>query len=264
MLMEAKNQIKISFLSVKYAIMKEMLNKASFFMNVIIMILNNASFIIQWVILYSLKENVGGYTFKQVLLIWGMAAGSYGLSRFFFKKAFELSDIINTGKLDSFLVQPKNVLLSTITTDVTPSALGDIIYGYIMLFIFGFTIPRFFLYTLFIICGGFITTAISVIFSSLSFWFSKTDIITDTINSLMINFGTYPDGIFEGIAKGLFYTLIPVGFVVFVPVRTITNFNIYSFLIIILVTIFLVTLAFIIFNKGLKKYSSSNLMSARI
>jgi ABC-2 type transport system permease protein len=80
----------------------------------------------------------------------------------------------------------------------------------------------------------------------------------------MINFGTYPDGIFEGIAKGLFYTLIPVGFVVFVPVRTITNFNIYSFLIIILVTIFLVTLAFIIFNKGLKKYSSSNLMSARI
>ena len=264
MLTEAKNQIRISFLSVKYAIMKEMLNKTAFFMNVIMMILNNATFIIQWGILYSLKDNVGGYTFKQVLLIWGMAAGSYGLSRFFFKKAFELSDIINTGKLDSFLVQPKNVLLSVITTDVTPSALGDIVYGYIMLFIFGFTIPRFFLYTLFIICGGFITVAISVIFSSLSFWFSKTDIITDTINSLMINFGTYPDGIFEGLAKGLLYTLIPVGFVVFVPVRTITQFNIYSFLIIILVTIFLVTLAFIIFNKGLKKYSSSNLMSARI
>lgn len=264
MLTEVKNQIKISFLSIKYAIMKEMLNKASFFMNVIIMLLNNASFIIQWLILYSLKNNIGGYSFRQILLIWGMAAGSYGLSRFFFKKAFELSDIINSGKLDSFLVQPKNVLLSVITTDVTPSALGDIIYGYIMLFIFEFTIPRFLLYTLFIMCGGFITVAISIIFSSLSFWFSKTDIITDTINSLMINFGTYPDGIFEGVAKGLLYTIIPVGFAIFVPVKVLTNFNIYSFLIIMLVTIILVTLAFVMFNKGLKRYSSSNLMCARI
>mgnify|MGYP003311955125 CR=1 FL=1 len=264
MLMEAKNQIKISFLSVKYAIMREMLNKTTFFTNVIIMLLNNASFIIQWIILYSLKDNVGGYTFKQVLLIWGMAAGSYGLSRFFFKKAFELSDIINTGKLDTFLVQPKNVLLSTITTDVTPSALGDIIYGYIMLFIYGFTIPRFLLFTLFITCGALITVSVSVILSSLSFWFNKTDIIVDTINSLMINFGTYPDGIFEGMAKGLLYTLIPVGFVVHMPVRTITEFNIYNLLLILLVTTILLIFAFFIFNKGLKKYSSSNLMSARI
>ena len=132
MLMAVKNQFKISFLSIKYAIMREMLNKATFFTNVIIMILNNATFIIQWIILYSLKDNVGGYTFKQVLLLWGIAAGTFGFSRFFFKKAFELSDVINTGKLDSFLVQPKNVLLSVITTDVSPSALGDIIYGYII------------------------------------------------------------------------------------------------------------------------------------
>ena len=264
MLTEAKNQIKISFLSVKYSIMREMLNKTSFFTNVIIMILNNASFILQWMILYSLKDNVGGYTFKQVLLLWGVAAGTFGFSRFFFKKAFELYDIINTGKLDAFLVQPKNVLLSTITTDVSPSALGDIIYGYIMLFVYGFTIPRFLLFTIFIICGGFITTSLSVILSSLSFWFNKTDIIADTINNLMISFGTYPDGIFKGIAKGLLYTLVPVGFAVYMPVDILTKFNIYNLLIIILVTIVLIIFSFIIFNKGLKRYSSSNLMSARI
>ena len=149
MLMEVKNQIKISFLTIKYALIREMLNKTTFFTNIIFMLLNNASFIIQWLILYSLKDNVGGYTFEQVMLLWGMAAGTYGVSRFFFKKSFNLSEIINDGKLDSFLVQPKNVLLSTITTDVEPSAIGDLIYAYIMLFVFGFTFSRFLLFTLF-------------------------------------------------------------------------------------------------------------------
>ena len=87
MLTAVKNQFKISFLTIKYALMREMLNKVTFITNIIFMILNNASFIVQWIVLYSLKDNVGGYTFKQVLLLWGMAAGTYGVSRFFFKKA---------------------------------------------------------------------------------------------------------------------------------------------------------------------------------
>lgn len=264
MLTAAKNQIKISLLSVKYAIMREMLNKTTFITNVIFMILNNASFIIQWIILFSLKDNVGGYTLNQVLLLWGMAAGTYGFSHFFFRRAYHLSDTINVGKLDSYLVQPKNVLLSAITTDVEPSALGDMLYAYIMLFIYGFTIQRFLLFTLFIICGGFILTSISVILSSLSFWFQKSDIIADTGNTLMTNFATYPDGIFKGVAKVLLYTIIPVGIANYIPIKVLADFNLNLTLIVIGITIFLILIAFIIFYKGLKKYSSSNLMIARI
>ena len=264
MLTAVKNQLKISFLSIKYALMREMLNKVTFITNIIFMILNNASFIVQWVVLYSLKDNVGGYTFKQVLLLWGIAAGTYGFSRFFFKKAFSLSETINNGKLDSFLVQPKNVLLSAITTDVEPSAIGDLLYGYIMLFVFGITIENFLLFTLFTITGGLITVAIAVILGSLSFWFNKTDIIADVGNSLMTNFASYPDGIFKGLVKGLLYTLIPVGIVNFIPVKVITEFNLGLMLIVIGVTILTITLAFIVFFKGLKKYSSNNLMIARI
>lgn len=264
MLTAVKNQLKISFLTIKYALMREMLNKVTFITNIIFMILNNASFIVQWIVLYSLKDNVGGYTFKQVLLLWGMAAGTYGVSRFFFKKAFSLSETINNGKLDSYLVQPKNVLLSAITTDVEPSALGDLLYAYIMLFLFGCTIEKFLLFTLFIVTGGLMLTAIAVILGSLSFWFNKSDIIADVGNSLTTNFATYPDGIFKGIVKGLLYTLIPVGIINYIPIQILTEFNLGLTLIVIGFTIFLVSLAFVIFFKGLKKYSSSNLMIARI
>ena len=264
MLTVVKNQFKILLLSVKYALMREMLNKVTFITNIIFMILNNASFIIQWIVLYSLKENIGGYTFKQVLLLWGIAASTYGISHFFFKNAFTLSDTINNGKLDAYLVQPKNVLLSAITMDVEASAIGDLIYAYIMLGIYGMTINNFLLFTILSICGGLIMVSITVILGSLSFWFNKADAIADVGGMLMLNFSTYPEGIFKGITKILLFTIIPVGIVNFLPVRILTEFNIYYFLIIMIVTIIIITLAFIIFYKGLKRYSSSNLMIARV
>lgn len=264
MLTAVKNQLKISFLSVKYALMREMLNKVTFMTNIFFMVLNNASFIIQWIVLYSLKDDVGGYTFKQVLLLWGIAAGTYGVSRFFFKKAFSLSDTINNGKLDSYLVQPKNVLLAAITTDVEPSALGDLLYAYIMLFVFGVTIENFLLFTLFIFTGGFTLAAIAVILGSLSFWFNKTDTIADLGNSLTTNFASYPDGIFKGVIKILLYTIIPVGLINYLPIKILTEFNLGLLLIVLLFTVFVVSLAFFVFFKGLKRYSSSNLMIARI
>ncbi len=264
MLTAVKKELKISLLSIKYSLIKEMLNKTTFLTNIIFMILNNASFIIQWIILYSITENVGGYTFKQVLLLWGLASGTYGFSHFFFKSAYNLSDTINNGKLDSYLIQPKNVLLSSITSSVETSAIGDMLYSYIMLFIYGFSLKLFFLYTIFIICGGLILTSISVITSSLSFWFNKSDILADTINRFMTNFATYPDGIFKGVAKAILYTIVPVGIVNYIPVSVLTNFNIGLLLLVLLITIILIVFAFFVFNEGLKRYKSSNLMIARI
>lgn len=264
MLMEVKNQFKVMFLSIKYALMREMLNKVTFITNVLFMILNNASFIIQWIIFFSLKDNIGGYDLKTVILLWGLTAGIFGMSRFFFAKAFELSDVINTGKLDSYLVQPKSVLLSVITSDIEVSAIGDMLYGYIMLFIYGFNIPIFILFTLFVILGGILVTSISIILSSLSFWFQKSDILADTGNGLMTNFATYPDGIFKGLVKVLLYTIIPVGLSVYIPIKVLTKFNLVTLLIIIFIDILFVIFAFIIFYRGLKKYSSSNLMVAKI
>lgn len=264
MLTAVKNQIKVTFLSIKYACMRQMLNKATFITNILFMILNDASFIIQWIVLFSLKDNVGGYEFKQVLLFWGMAAGIYGISRFFFYKAFSLSDIINEGKLDSYLVQPKNVLISVVSSDISVSAIGDLLYAYIVLFIYGATVENFLLFTFFIICGGITVSNISIITSSLSFWFSKSDAIMDTENTLMVNFATYPDGIFKGITKIILYTIVPVGLTNYIPVRLLIHFDIKLFLAVIGTTILFMGLAFFVFYKGLKRYSSSNLMISKI
>ena len=264
MLTEVKNQIRIVGKSIRYAIQREMLNKFTFFSNIIFMILNNGCFIIQWVILFALKDSIGGYSLRQVLLLWGLASGTFGISHFFFKEAYNLSDSINKGKLDNFLVQPKNVLLSLITSSVDVSALGDILYAYIILFIYGFTLKTFLLLTLFITTGGIIMTSVAVIWGSLAFWFGKAETIANNANGLMTSFATYPDGIFKGIVRLLFYTIIPIGFANYLPVQIITDFNIFNFFVVISVTLLFILVSFFIFYKGIKKYSSSNLMNVRV
>ena len=233
-------------------------------MNILFMILNNASFIIQWVVIFSIKDEIGGYVMKDILLFWGIAAGVFGVSRFFFYKAFSISDVINEGKLDSYLVQPKNVLISIITSDITVSAIGDMIYGYIMLAIYGMTIPRFLLFTLFIICGGLTVANISIIFGSLSFWFDKSDVLMDTVNNMMVSFATYPDEIFKGVTKIILYTIVPVGLICYIPTKILMTFDFRLILAVFTTTAFFIIAAFLVFYLGLKRYSSSNLMISKI
>lgn len=264
MLMEVKNQLKVMFLSVKYNIMRQMVNRVTFVTNIVFMILNNASFIVQWIVLFSLKSEIGGYTIKQVLLLWGMASGTYGFAHIVFHKAFEMSELIINGKLDTFLVQPKNVFLSVISSDSSISAIGDLVYAYLCLIIYGVTIKKFILFTIFIVIGGIILTAFTSILGSLSFWIVKGDLLADSLSGAMINLATYPGTIFKNSVKLILYTIIPVGIANYLPVDTIISFNICNFLVVIGFAIGITILAFVIFYKGLRRYSSSNLMSSRI
>lgn len=264
MLTEVKNQFKVTLLSIKYSLMREMLNKAAFISNIVFMMLNNACFIIQWVILFSIKDNIGGCDLKDIFLIWGLAASTYGVAHFFFNNAFDLSECINTGVLDTYIVQPKNVLISAITSKISVSAIGDFIYGYIMLILYGITFKNFILFTLFSITGGIVMAMFAVILGSLSFWFSKTDTLVEVGNNLVTNFATYPEGIFKGIVKYVLYFIVPVGIINFIPLTIIMKFSLMNFIIILMVIILIIILAFIIFYQGLKRYSSTNLMNVRI
>ncbi len=264
MLTAVKNQGKVLLLSVKYNIMREMTNHVTFLMNVLFMILNNASFIIQWFILFQIKEDIGGYGFREVLILWGLAASTFGLSHIFFHRVYELPELIMHGKLDAFLVQPKNVLLGVISSGTSPSAIGDLIYGYLVLCILNFSLTGLLLFTLMTILGTILLTAFAVIVGSLSFWIVRGDMLANNLNSAVVHISTYPEGIFKNGVRLILYTLIPVGLINYLPLKVILHFHPLQALIVLASTALLVLLAFLIFYRGLKRYSSSSLMIARI
>lgn len=264
MLMEVRNHIKIMFLQIKYNIMREMTNKVSFIMNVLFMFLNNATFFIQWVILFSLRDNFGGYVLSDIMLFWGVICSSYGLTHIMFNGVFKIPTLIENGKLDSFLILPKNTLLTLATSSTRVSAIGDFLYGYVVMLIFHLNIYKLIMFTFLIILSGFIYAAFACILYSLTFWFVRSNYFGDSIIHIFINFSTYPDTIYNRAIKVILYTFIPVGFAIFLPAKAIMSFNFIYVIYIILATLFFVSLSFFIFYKGLKRYTSSNLMVARI
>ncbi len=263
MSMAVKNQLRIIQLSVKYNIMREMTNRITFLTNIVFMILNNAAFVVQWLLLFHLRPEIGGYAFRDVMYLWALAASTFGLAHILFHRAFSLSDLILNGKLDCFLVQPKNVLLSILTSSTSISAIGDLLYGYILLLVIRCNVVDFLLFSLFTITGAIIYTSFATIAGSLSFWIIRGDMLAECLSNTMINFSVYPDTIFKNGVRLLLYSLIPIGFYVYQPLHVLLKFDPYTTLGILGFTIGISLLAFFVFYRGLKHYSSGNLMSAR-
>ncbi len=263
MLTEVKNNIKIMFISIKYNLIKAMENNVAFATSVIMMIVNNASFIIQWLTIFAFKESLGGYSLNDVMLFWAISSGGFGLAHILFNGIIKMPEYIETGKLDAYLTVPKNPLCYLATSSLEPSAFGDLIYGYIALIIFNFSIKNILLYTILIIFGALIYISFVSIYNSLSFYYYRSSFITDALRDAFLNGSLYPDVIFNRGIKIIFFTLIPSALASWIPVHLIMDFKLINLIILILFTISIVILAFITFNKGLKNYSSSNLMQGR-
>ena len=264
MLTAVKNQMRVCLLSVKYNIMREMVNKVTFLTNICFMLLNNATFLVQWIILLRLREDVGGYTMREIMLLWGLTATSFGLSHILFARVFSLSELIIKGKLDSFLVQPKNVLVSMLTSSTDISAIGDFLYGVVIVCICRPGVGGFFLFLLFAVTGAVIFTSFALLLGSLSFWFVRMDMVQDQMVMNIVSFATYPDGIFNGVTRFLLYFVIPAGMTVWHPVHMLVRFEAGMLFTVLGYAGGLTALAVAVFYKGLKRYASGNLMEARL
>lgn len=256
--------MRVCLLSIKYNIMREMINKVTFLTNVTFMVLNNASILIQWFILFRLREEIGGYTMREVMMLWGLTAASFGLSHILFARVFSLPELIVSGKLDSYLVQPKNVLLGVMTSATDVSAIGDLLYGLALLGFCGLHGGSVFLALLFVGNGAVILTAFALLFGSLAFWFVRVEMLGNQMVMGFVSFATYPDGIFRGLSRFLLYLVIPVGMAFYHPVHILVRFDAGMLFTVFGYACLLSAAAVAVFYRGLRRYSSSSLMEARM
>jgi len=263
--MGVRNNLKLIFDYYKLNLKKEWKYKASFFMQIIMMVLNDLFFIIQWYIIFDLVDNIGGYGFNETMLLWAVAAGGYGVSHAFFGGAWNIKEIVYDGKLDVYLTQPKNVLLNVCCSSTEVAALGDIAYAFIVLIIIGAPWHWYLIMIPAIILSGLIYVSVYVVYVSLCFYVKRGDSIAKSIEGTMNKAGNYPSAIFNLVVKWLFLTLIPVFFYTFIPAQYFFIApNVWWILGSVGVTITWIILAFVTFKLGLKKYNSGNLMGGRL
>lgn len=263
--MAVKNNLKLIFSYLKLNLKKEWKYKPSFFMQIIMMILNDLFFIIQWYIIFQLVNDIGGYGFNEAMLLWAIIAGGYGISHIFFAGAWSIKDIVYDGKLDVFLTQPKNVLINVCCSSTEVSGIGDVLYSFVALAIAGAPWYWYLLIVPVMICAGLIYVSVYIVYVSLCFYIKRGDAVAKSVESTLNKVTTYPPAIFNAVVKGLFFTLIPAFFCGFIPAQYFfLTPNIWWILGVFAVTVVWVMLAFVAFGKGLKKYNSGNLMGGRL
>ncbi len=263
--MGVRGNLKLIFSYLGLNIKKEWKYKTSFFMQIFMMILNNAFFIIQWLIIFQIVDNIGGYRFNETMLLWAMASGGYGVAHLFFGGAWNIKEIVYEGKLDVYLTQPKNALINVACSSTSISAIGDIIYAFVVLFIIGAPWHWFLLAIPAIILIGIMYAAIYITYVSLCFYMKGGDSAAKCVEGTVIKVGNYPPAIFSGVVKWLLFTIIPAFFFTFIPAQYLfLTPSIWWLAGFVLVVAMWVVLAFFFFGKGLKKYNSGNLMGGRL
>jgi len=261
MLMEVKKSLKLMGYYFKFNISSVMEYRVSFLVQCFGMILNNSAFIFFWWILFKNVNTIGGYGFKEEMMLWALMSSSFGFCFVVFGNVNQITRMILNGELDTYLLQPKDPLMNILCSKTIVSAWGDTLYGIILFFIIkGFDIRGFLLFLLFCITGALIFASVLVTFHALSFYAGSAEGLAQTVTEFFISFSIYPEGIFNNAVKYVLYTVIPVAFIVYIPAKVINQFSIIMLLEVLGVALLWMVIAYTVFYRGLKKYESGNLI----
>ena len=107
--------------------------RGAFWLQAIFMIANNAIYFSIWFIFFDRFEEIRGWRLGDVGALYGIVATSFGLCVVFAGGVRELARMIIDGDLDSFMTQPKNLLLHTLGSRTFASGWGDIASGIFLL-----------------------------------------------------------------------------------------------------------------------------------
>lgn len=262
---EIFKHLRLIGLYFKYNLQAAMEYRVSFISQAFGMALNNAFFIFFWWIIFNKVTSIGSYGFKDVMVIWALAASTYGFLHIVFGNVRQLTRIIINGELDSYLLQPKNVYVNVHCSKMVVSAWGDFVYGYILIItVFGFDPLKLLLFTLFTAAGGLLAGAVMASADTLTFYIGNASAVTRLVTEFLLNFSLYPDSIFKREVKWLMYSLLPAGFIVFMPFRLLTAFSWYGLLGLLAIDAVYIILGYLFFKKGLKRYESGNLITTKL
>jgi ABC-2 type transport system permease protein len=239
--------------------------RAAFLMRFSFAIANHAILLVTWLFLFRAVPVVHGWNVWHLLMAYGLAWFAWGFVSFFTYGYKVLPRTIEFGELDHFLLQPRPLLLMLAANNGEVFGLPDMFLAGILIILAGIKIHAAWLLVIFAIaCSSVVFAAFTLLIGSLAFWLNDMhDWLLDTQYNLYI-FATRPASAFGGWVKLLMFSLLPMGFISYLPVeiirlsdpRLIGGQLLGSFII--------VAISLGVFRLGLKNYESGNRFGVRV
>ncbi|MDD5897930.1 MAG: ABC-2 family transporter protein [Clostridia bacterium] len=214
-------------------------------------------------IIFNSIPSIGGYDRNEVFLMFALFFISEGLGGIFYEGLWSIPSMAHNGELDMMLVRPVSPLVQILSNGFGLQGIGTLALGITALLLSSAQIAWFrsVLYLclpVFILLGMVVRLSSYLLSASHVFFLRVGDRanVTYTLNSLG-GYARYPVSIYPGWMQAVLFTIIPYGFIGYLPVCMMKNGSTLAGMAgIALAAGLLFWLARTVFYQGLKRYES--------
>lgn len=240
--------------------------RVSFISQIVGMFINNGIYFVFWIIFFNQFGTVRGYNTDEIFLLFAIVTLGYGLGFMFAGNTRQyLAYLIAQGRLDYYLVFPRNLLLHVIFSRMTVSTVGDIAFGLIAYSFTGrFTLVEMGLFLLTAVLAAIIFVGYAVISGSLAFYMGAAQYASQQMTNAILTFSLYPNALFGGAARLMLYTVIPAAFVGAVPVEIVRGQDGRLLLLLVAAAVVIWLIASAMFYLGLRRYESGSAINVNV
>jgi len=236
--------------------------RGAFVLQVAFMALNNFTFFVFWWVLMRRVTTLRGWRLADVQLLFGLVAVSIGATVTVAGGVRHLGRLIEEGDLDTLLTQPRSVLVYALGMRSQPSGLGDLLSGLIFIAASGevawSALP---LLLVALLASAVVFLACGIAFFSLSFWLGNVETLARQLWEFLITFSLYPEPLFGGVLRFVLFTVLPAGFVAYLPVRVVQAPSVPLVGLLVLGASAYLGFAVLMFERGLRRYASGSRFS---
>ena len=228
------------------------------------MFINDGAWVVFWILFFKRFPVLHGWSLTDVIALWAVLTAGFGLAYGIMGNALQLAGSIAQGEIDAWLLQPRAVLPHLLLGRSNPSAWGDALFGYFVYM--GFVRPDWPRMVAFVLLSLGVSVSfvgIGVLAGSLSFFIGNASALADQWRNAVISFSTYPPTLFRGAVKVLLYTVIPAGFMSYMPVEALRTLSPMYALLSAGGALAILAAGTAAFYLGLRRYESGNLVSMK-
>ena len=233
--------------------------RGAFVAQALFMAINNFVFFVFWWVLLRRVPEIRGWRLADVEVLFGLTAMAFGLTVALLGGVRHLARLIDDAELDTLLTQPKPTLLYALGMRSHPSGFGDLASGLVFLLVSGhLTWSNAALVLVAVVAAAAVLLGTGIVFFSLPFWFSRTETLARQLWEITITFALYPEPLFGGALRLLLFTLLPAGFIAYLPADVVRHPSVAHMAVLITAAAAYVRLGAFVFSRGLKRYASGS------
>ncbi|WP_327687147.1 ABC transporter permease [Streptomyces sp. NBC_00467] len=204
---------------------------------------------------------IAGWNYSQVLFLLGFSLLPRGLDRLFTDQLWILArKLVQNGEFFRYLIRPVHPLFSLLSERfLYPDGFGELLTGVALTWYAADRLDldpsagQLLLAPLLVLCGTLILASIKTAFAALAFWTTSSFPVLYAANQLG-DFAGYPLDLYHPSLRWLLTWLLPYAFTAYVPASYLLFGHTAMLPWLFLVTVGLVTLALVVWHRGVDRY----------